>query len=83
MYKNRTASGRNNLCGTRMKALRLALPQHPSQQKFTSMLQLVGLDMDKNAVQRIESGARFVTDIELAGIAKVLSVTCDELLKSE
>lgn len=47
------------------------------------MLQLVGLDMDKNAVQRIESGARFVTDIELAGIAKVLSVTCDELLKSE
>ena len=37
----------------------------------------------KNAVQRIESGARFVTDIELAGIAKVLSVTCDELLKSE
>ena len=70
MYKNRTASGRNNLCGTRMKALRLALPQHPSQQKFASMLQLVGLDKDKKAVQSIERGAMFVPDIESAGIAR-------------
>lgn len=44
------------------------------------MLQLCGLDMDKNAIQRIESGARFVTDIELAAIAKVLGVSADVLL---
>lgn len=29
------------------------------------MLQMAGLDLDKNAVQRIESGKRTVTDIEL------------------
>ena len=29
-----------------------------------------GLDIDKNAVQRIESGKRFVTDIELKVIAR-------------
>lgn len=44
------------------------------------MLQIQGLDVDKNAIQRIESGARFVTDIELKIIAQVLNVSCDTLL---
>lgn len=44
------------------------------------MLQIHGLDLDKNAIQRIESGARFVTDIELKIIAQVLHVSCDTLL---
>ena len=44
------------------------------------MLQLAGLDLDKNAVQRIESGQRFVTDIELRTIAKVLNVAYADLL---
>jgi len=39
---------------------------------LADMLQMAGLDIDKNAVQRIESGKRFVTDIELKIIAKVL-----------
>ncbi len=52
-----------------------------SQRKFANMLQLAGLNVDKNAVQRIESGRRFVTDIELKIIAKVLNVTCDFLLE--
>ena len=45
------------------------------------MLQLQGLDVDKNAIQRIESGQRFVTDIELKVLAQVLKTTTDELLK--
>ena len=44
------------------------------------MLQLEGLDLDKNAVQRIESGKRFVTDIELKVLAMVLGVSYQELL---
>ncbi|MEE0102092.1 MAG: helix-turn-helix transcriptional regulator [Acutalibacteraceae bacterium] len=44
-------------------------------------LQLQGLDIGKNAVQQIESGARFVTDIELKMFARVLGVAADELLK--
>ena len=43
---------------------------------------MAGLDIDKNAVQRIESGKRFVTDIELKVIAKVLGVSYRELLDS-
>ena len=34
-----------------------------------------GYDMDKNAVQRVESGQRFVTDIEVEAFAKVFGVS--------
>lgn len=44
------------------------------------MLQRAGLDIDKNAVPRIESGKRFVTDIELKAIAEVLGVSYQDLL---
>lgn len=46
------------------------------------MLQLQGVDLDKNAIQRIESGERFVTDIELVALAKVLDVKMEELVKN-
>ena len=47
------------------------------------MLQMAGLDIDKNAVQRIESGKRFVTDIELKVIAKVLKASYKQLLDDD
>ena len=80
MYKNQSSNGSNNICGKKIKELRLQLPEKTSQRKFADMLQIHGLDLDKNAIQRIESGARFVTDIELKIIAQVLHVSCDTLL---
>ena len=67
MFKERTADGRNNITGIKMKELRKALKI--SQRELSDRLQVVGLDIDKNAVQRIESGQRFVTDIEILTIA--------------
>jgi transcriptional regulator with XRE-family HTH domain len=80
MYKNKSESGKNNISGQRIKNLRKALPGGVSQNDFAVMLQNSGLDLDKNAVQRIECGKRFVTDIELKAIAKVLNVSYSELL---
>ena len=77
MYKNKSSNGSNNICGGKIKELRLQLPKKTSQRKFADMLQIQGLDVDKNA---IESGARFVTDIELKAIAQILNVSCDTLL---
>ena len=51
-----------------------------SQRALAEMLQVAGLDIDKNAIQRMESGKRFITDIELKALAKVLKVTYAELL---
>ena len=81
MYKNRTENGRNNISGENIGYLRKNLKEKTSQRNFAEILQRSGLDVDKNAIQRIESGKRFITDIELKIIAEVLNVTCDELLK--
>ncbi len=63
--------------------LRVALPGRVSQRKLADKLQLMGLDLGKNAIQQIESGQRFVTDIELKALAQALGVTADELLREE
>lgn len=51
-----------------------------SQRELADELQLIGLDVDKNAIQRIEAGKRFVTDIELVYLCKVLGITLEELV---
>lgn len=78
MFSNRTKDGRNNICGIKVAQLRKTLKI--SQRELADRLQVINLDIDKNAVQRIESGQRFVTDIELDYLAKVFSVTVEELL---
>jgi hypothetical protein len=49
---------------------------------LSEKLQLLGIDVDKNAIQRIESGQRFVTDIELLGFKLVFNVSFDVLLQT-
>lgn len=44
-------------------------------------MQLVGIDIDKNAVQRIECGKQFVTDIEIVWFAKVFNIDYKDLLE--
>ena len=80
MYKNKGPDGKNNLCGERIKLYRIKLPGRPSQREFAAMLQVAGLDIDKNAVQRIESGSRYVTDIELKTLTRILRVSYEDLI---
>lgn len=80
MYKNKTSGGKNNISGEQVKRLREQMLPKTSQRMFAEMLQLYGVDLDKNAIQRIESGSRFLTDIELKAIAKVLDVSYETLL---
>ena len=79
MFNNRTEDGRNNICGIKAKEIRKRL--RISQRELSDRLTINGLDIDKNAVQRIESGQRFVTDIEIIYIAKVLDITVEELIR--
>ena len=80
MYKNRGPNGRDNLCGIRVAELRKARSPKLSQRGLADLLQLSGLDLDKNAIQRIESGQRFVTDIELKAFSQIFAVSLEYLL---
>ncbi|MBR5479427.1 MAG: helix-turn-helix transcriptional regulator [Clostridia bacterium] len=79
MFINKSEDGLNNICGRKIATLRKEL--NISQRILADRLQLFGLDVDKNAIQRIECGKRFVTDIELVAISKIFDMSVDELLK--
>jgi transcriptional regulator with XRE-family HTH domain len=81
MFINKRDDGRNNLCGKNVARLRNELGI--SQRVLADRLQILGLDVDKNAIQRIEAGKRFVTDIELFFLCKVFEVSYGELLSIE
>lgn len=78
MFTNKSQDGQNNICGKQIARLRKEMKL--SQRQLADALQLAGLDVDKNAIQRIEAGKRFVTDIELVYFVKVLNSSLDILL---
>jgi len=79
MFINKSEDGLNNICGKKIAELRKNM--NISQRVLADKLQLSGLDVDKNAIQRIECGKRFVTDIELVAFAKIFHISVDELVK--
>lgn len=80
LFINKSTEGLNNICGTKIAHLRKEL--NISQRELADRLQLAGLDIDKNAIQRIECRKRFVTDIEIVYISKVLNVSYEDLLNN-
>ncbi|MBQ9355012.1 MAG: helix-turn-helix transcriptional regulator [Clostridia bacterium] len=81
MFINKNYDNKNNICGKNIVKFRKEI--RISQRKLADRLQIAGLDVDKNAIQRIESGQRFVTDIEIVTLSKVLNVTFEELLEND
>ena len=79
MFINKSKDGKNNICGKNIAKYRKLL--NISQRELADRLQLCGLDVDKNAIQRIECGKRFVTDIELVSLSNVLKKDYKDLLE--
>lgn len=79
MFINKTPDNKNNICGKNIAKFRKKMGI--SQRELADRLQLVGLDVDKNAIQRMESGQRFITDIEIVALSKILDESFEELLK--
>ena len=79
MFINKTEDGLNNICGKNIAKFRTELKI--SQRELAKRMQLVGIDIDKNAIQRIECGKRFVTDIEIIAFTKVFQVPFEKLFQ--
>ena len=79
MPKPLSDSGKKNLIGARLVELRR---RHGfSQRDLARELQILGCDMDKNVITRIETQKRYVTDIEIQKICEVFHITFEELTK--
>ncbi|MCD7948252.1 MAG: helix-turn-helix domain-containing protein [Oscillospiraceae bacterium] len=78
MFKNKYENGKLNLCGAVIATLRKQ--NGLSQRALADQMQLLGIDINKNAIQKIEREQRFVTDIEVKAFAAYFKVTTDYLL---
>lgn len=78
--KNSTKYNDNlNVIGSKIKCYREI--NNLSLSQLSDKLQLLGIDIPKNSLQRLEKGKRIIKEYELAGLSKVLKVSTDELLK--
>ena len=77
MRKCSKPDGNKNWAGKRIAELRKE--RGMSQNDLAIKLQNCGVDIDKNAVQLLEHGHRYVRDMELYVIAKVFGVSMEDL----
>ena len=76
--KQRINANGKNLVGERLKVLRNR--DKLSQRDLAREFQLIGIDMDKNVITRIETNKRYVTDFELQAIKQIFNVSYDYLI---
>ena len=81
MPKPTSLSGKKNLISKNL--IKARLNKGLSQRGLARELQLAGYDMDKNVITRIETGQRYVTDIELTALSKVLNVRIDVVIEDD
>ena len=70
-----------NITGSQIKKLRTKAGL--SQRQLSEKLELQAVYTCRGSISRIENGQRAVTDIELYAIAKVLSVSVNELFDNK
>ena len=79
MPKPRTSNGNKNMIGKNL--MRLLQNRELSQRDLARELQLIGYDIDRNVITRIETNQRYVTDIEILAFCQVFHVTFEDLIK--
>lgn len=68
-----------NAIGKTIKEYRIK--NNMTQKLLSEKLQLYGIDLNKNSLQKIERGDRIIKEYELAVFSIIFNVTTDELLK--
>ena len=74
------AQGRRNISGERIAEGRRRAKPPLTQEEVTVKLALLGIQLDRAAIAKIESDRRGVLDFELKAIATVLGVSAEWLL---
>lgn len=81
MQKPRTPEGGKNLISKHLITLRKQ--RGLSQRELANALQLMGYDIDKNVITRIETNKRYVTDVELKAFVEVFEVDYKYLIEGK
>jgi transcriptional regulator with XRE-family HTH domain len=78
--KSRKPTKRGHNCiGPRIRDARLKCKPPLSQSDLVARLGVVGIDLDRPTITRIETGKRYLRDYEIIAIARVLKVSVASL----
>lgn len=78
MNNSRKNMGSSNVVGKKIKYYREK--NNLSYQKLSDQLMLLGIDIHKQSIYKIEKGIRSVVDYELCGFAKCFGITVNDLI---
>lgn len=73
--------GKGNVSAARVRELRLRA--RLSQSALAAKMQTEGAIIEQDAISRIESGSRLVTDYELLTLTKIFGVSADWIIGSD
>ena len=73
--------GKKNISGDRIHQARTAM--RLSQADLAARMQVNGVTIEREAISKIETGDRFVTDYELMIFSKVLRVSMEWLIAQD
>ncbi len=81
MKPRRQELGNKNIIGH--KITRLRKERKIKQKELLARMQTNGIDINPSSLSKLEGQTRPVTDIELKVLAKIFSLSADELLNDE
>lgn len=73
-------NGVKNISGNNIHSIRTS--KRISQAELAARMQVNGVVIEREAISKIETGDRFVTDYELMTFAQVLGVTIERLINT-
>lgn len=78
MKNTRHIEGKLNVVGDTIRYYREK--NNLSYQKLSDKLMILGIDIHKQSIYRIEKGVRTIVDYELCGFAKCFNISVNELV---
>ncbi len=78
MYQCSKYNNRLNVTGKKIKELRMK--NNLSLSELSTKLALIGIDISKPSLHKLETGKRILKDFELCGLAEIFHVPLEEIL---
>lgn len=79
MKKSKITNNIYNVCGKNIKKIRKE--QKVTQDELCARMQVMGYQISRSDISKLENGKKFITDFEIVGFSKALKVSILDLFE--
>lgn len=79
MKRNTSNNIQMNIAGKNIKQIRKE--KKITQEELCARMQIMGFKLSRSDISKLETGKRFINDIEIVGFAKALKISILDLFK--